>query len=316
MNAIGPAEGWCAPSVSENDWHFEEYMNRSEHNCEFEGLPDHTRESRHKIWGYNEVKDLGVENAPLQQSAPNEENKAVLKQEKEATCNVPDPHLLPQQDSLQPLHPYSLPFDENNTQQKFPDDIVAEVAIFIGYPRPLEKHEIRLGRLMKVLDRFLVLGSNTLLDLKKAIDCTSDYQVLDDVSDRSVARDDLCKNRFPSSYFFVHDTFYVDLQTKGAKDITAEIRRWASERSIADMKMADMSATKWVVWEHECMPSFTQFLCDPCYKEFNYDVFGKKIFDYKAAPCYDRRNRRAGPVELQSREAYKENVPVNAGAAF
>lgn len=42
------------------------------------------------------------------------------------------------------------------------------------------------------------------------------------------------------------------------------------------------------------MPSFTQFLCDPCYKEFNYDVFGKKIFDFKAAPCYDRRNRRAG----------------------
>ncbi|KIH44719.1 hypothetical protein ANCDUO_25253, partial [Ancylostoma duodenale] len=73
---------------------------------------------------------------------------------------------------------------------------------------------------------------------------------------------------------------------------------------------------EWVVWEHECMPSFTQFLCDPCYKEFNYDVFGKKIFEFKAAPCYDRRNRRAGPVELQNMEAFKENVPANAGTAF
>lgn len=46
---------------------------------------------------------------------------------------------------------------------------------------------------MKVLDRFLVLGSNTLKDVKKVIDCTSDYQVLDDVSDRTVTCDDLCK---------------------------------------------------------------------------------------------------------------------------
>ncbi|EPB74960.1 hypothetical protein ANCCEY_05936, partial [Ancylostoma ceylanicum] len=121
---------------------------------------------------------------------------------------------------LQPLQPYSFPSDENNIQRSFPDDIVVEIAIFIGYPRPLEKHEIRLGRLMKVLDRFLVLGSNTLMDLKKVIDCTSDYQVLEDVSNRSVTCDDLCKNRFPSSYFFIHDTFYIDLQTKGAKDIT------------------------------------------------------------------------------------------------
>ncbi|EYC24739.1 hypothetical protein Y032_0013g2084 [Ancylostoma ceylanicum] len=377
VNTTGPAGAHYAPTISENSWQFEGFMSCNENNCEFEeGLPDLTRESRLRISGYAEVKDLDMRSPPLQQPMSSGENKEVVfKKEEEATGTLPNPRPL-QHNNLQPLQPYSFPSDENNIQRSFPDDIVVEIAIFIGYPRPLEKHEIRLGRLMKVLDRFLVLGSNTLMDLKKVIDCTSDYQVLEDVSNRSVTCDDLCKNRFPSSYFFIHDTFYIDLQTKGAKDITVDIRRWASERKIADMNMADMSATKivdltcrfgapylynhvgacehlvvitraclrdashpdgpypvpiyegnfrriacagckeetaeWVVWEHECMPSFTQFLCDPCYKEFNYDVFGKKMFDFKAAPCYDRRNRRAGPVELKNIEGSKENVPFNA----
>ncbi|ETN73873.1 hypothetical protein NECAME_13382 [Necator americanus] len=42
------------------------------------------------------------------------------------------------------------------------------------------------------------------------------------------------------------------------------------------------------------MPSFTQFLCGSCYKEFNFDKSGRKLFYFKAAPYYDRRSRRAG----------------------
>ncbi|CAJ0593323.1 unnamed protein product [Cylicocyclus nassatus] len=253
------------------------------------------------------------------------------------------------------------------------DDIVVEIAIFLGYPRPLEKHEIRLGRLMKVLDRFLILGSNTLKDLKNAIDCTSDYQVLENVVDRSITKEDLCKNRYPSSYFFFHDTFYIDLEPEGSKDITVEIRQWATERNIADMKVADMNTTRiidltcrfgapylynhvgacehlvvvtraalrdtshpvgpypvpiyernfrriacagckeetaeWVLWEHECMPCYTQFLCDACYKDFNYDKSGKRIFKYKAAPWYDRRSRKTGPLDLQKMKIFKGEPP-------
>ncbi|KHJ96796.1 hypothetical protein OESDEN_03240 [Oesophagostomum dentatum] len=234
------------------------------------------------------------------------------------------------------------------------DDIVVEIAIFIGYPRPLEKHEIRLGRLMKVLDRFLVLGSNTLKDLKDVIDCTYDYQVIEDISGRSVKKEDLSRNRFPSSFFFIHDTFYIDLEPEGAKDITAVVdltcrfgapylynHVGACEHLIVITRAALRDAShpkgpypvpiyernfrriacggckeetaEWVVWEHECMPSFTTFLCDSCYKEFNFEKgTGRRIFNFKAAPCYDRRNRRAGPVELHNLDCFKESASVGA----
>ncbi|KJH48416.1 hypothetical protein DICVIV_05461 [Dictyocaulus viviparus] len=167
-------------------------------------------------------------------------------------------------------------------------DITAEVSAYVGYPRLLEKDEIRLGRLLKIQYRFLIMGSNTLKELKDAIKCPGDYQVFDDVSERRVNVDDLpkvqyrflnmgsntlkelkdaikCpgdyqvfddvserrvnvddlpKNRYPSSYFFIHDTFYIDLESKGAQDITEGIRTWARERGRGEMKVADMNTTR------------------------------------------------------------------------
>ncbi|KAK6059261.1 hypothetical protein COOONC_03111 [Cooperia oncophora] len=48
----------------------------------------------------------------------------------------------------------------------------------------------------------------------------------------------------------------------------------------------------WVVWEHEGIPSPVQYFCDSCYKDFNFDTYGKKIFSFKSAPLYDRHNRK------------------------
>ncbi|KAE9421262.1 hypothetical protein Angca_004954, partial [Angiostrongylus cantonensis] len=124
------------------------------------------------------------------------------------------------------------------------NDIVVEVSIHVGYPRPLEKEEQRLGRLLKVVDRFLVLGSNTLKELKNSIDCRADYHVFDDVSQRFLTDEDLCKYRYPSSFFFIHDTFYIDREPKGSQDITEKIRTWATEREIGETKVADMNTTK------------------------------------------------------------------------
>lgn len=251
------------------------------------------------------------------------------------------------------------------------NDIVAQVSVHVGYPRPLEKQEVRLGRLLKVLDRFLILGSNTLKDLKDAIDCPADYLVFADVSERPVTDDDLCKNRYPSSFFFFHDTFYIDMEPDGAQDITSEVRAWANERCLGETKVAYMSESRivdlkcrlgapylyvhagscehlvsfnnlalrdkchptgpypipifernsrrivcagckeltaeWVVWDHESTPSPVQYFCDPCYKDFNYDIKGRKTFDFKAAPLYDRHSRRTDITErTNSREDTRE----------
>ncbi|PIO52648.1 hypothetical protein TELCIR_26044, partial [Teladorsagia circumcincta] len=96
---------------------------------------------------------------------------------------------------------------------------------------------------LKVLDRFLILGSNTLKDLKNVIECPSDNHVFEDVSERAVSDEDLCKNRYPSSFFFFHDTFYIDLEPKGSQDITREIRSWAAERGLGKTEVADMNST-------------------------------------------------------------------------
>ncbi|VDO38097.1 unnamed protein product [Haemonchus placei] len=97
---------------------------------------------------------------------------------------------------------------------------------------------------LKVLDRFLILGSNTLKELKNAIECPSDNHVFEDVSERPVSNEDLCKNRYPSSYFFFHDTFYVDVEARTSYDITSEVRSWALERGLGKTEVADMNTTR------------------------------------------------------------------------
>ncbi|XGW23097.1 hypothetical protein V3C99_005385 [Haemonchus contortus] len=248
------------------------------------------------------------------------------------------------------------PSKDEQSNEYYSNDIVAQVSVHVGYPRPLEKQEVRLGRLLKVLDRFLILGSNTLKDLKNAIECPSDNHVFEDVSERPVSNEDLCKNRYPSSYFFFHDTFYVDVEAKTSYDITSEVRSWALERGLGKTEVADMNTTRivdlkcrlgapylylhvgacehlitfnnvtlrdtwhpnglyplpifernsrriacagckevtagWVVWEHENMPSPIQYFCDSCYKDFNFNVHEEKLFAFKAAPLYDRHNRK------------------------
>ncbi|KAK5979558.1 hypothetical protein GCK32_010160 [Trichostrongylus colubriformis] len=246
--------------------------------------------------------------------------EVLVKEEPEETF-FPPPLISSSSDSI-PSKISSMKQDQSGDRSS---DIVAQVSIHVGYPRPLEKQEVRLGRLLKVLDRLLMLGSNTLKDLKNAIECPSDNHVFEDVSERAVSDEDLCKNRYPSSYFFFHDTFYIDLEPKGSQDITSEVRSWAIERGLGQTNVADMNTTRiadlkcrlgapylyvhagacehlisfnslalrWVVWEHEGMPSPVQYFCDSCYMDFNFNTYNKKVFSFKAAPLYDRHNRKA-----------------------
>ncbi|VDM62458.1 unnamed protein product [Angiostrongylus costaricensis] len=261
--------------------------------------------------------------------------------------------------------------EENSTECSNLNDIVVQVSIHVGYPRPLEKEELRLGRLLKVVDRFLVLGSNTLKELKDSIDCPADYYVFDDVSQRFLTDQDLCKQdlqflelhmflvkelfgykqftlgdiffqyRYPSSFFFIHDTFYIDLEPKGSQDITEMIRTWATERGLGGTKVADMNTTnddvhptgpyplpfyelntrriscagckmatsEWVVWNHESTPVPVQYFCESCYNDLNFDVFGERTFNFKAAPLYDRHNRKTDFVEREHFDAVDNAVP-------
>ncbi|KAK6726751.1 hypothetical protein RB195_004832 [Necator americanus] len=261
-----------------------------------------------------DVKDVEIGSEQLNSHSTLKSSEMMPKDAKLETNPLPEATVSSHSNTIHPFQSYSPPFAANITQQSFPDDIVAEVAVFIGYPRSLEKHEIRLGRL-------------------NVIDCTSDYQVFDDVSDRPLTNEDFCKNRFPSSYFFIHDTFYIDLEPEGAQDITVEVRRWASERKIAEIKVADMNTTRIVdvtcrfgapyLYNHVGACEHLVVITRAALRDVNHpsgpyphvlaarrrqlnglcgnmSVCRVSHNFYVAAPYYDRRSRRAGVLDMQS----------------
>ncbi|GMT00755.1 hypothetical protein PENTCL1PPCAC_22929, partial [Pristionchus entomophagus] len=130
-----------------------------------------------------------------------------------------------------------------------PNEIIVTSSIYYGYSRPLQYDERRLGRLMKVTDKLQLLGSSTLLDVKNAFQCPSDVSFAQDMSTILPHPQYLAKYRFPNSYFFIHDTFYVDDSVCDAEytDLSEIVREWARDKSfIGVMKVASMSKTRLV----------------------------------------------------------------------
>uniref|UniRef100_A0A915IHN8 snRNA-activating protein complex subunit 3 n=1 Tax=Romanomermis culicivorax TaxID=13658 RepID=A0A915IHN8_ROMCU len=75
--------------------------------------------------------------------------------------------------------------DENESIGKIYEspDVILTVFMTRPYNKPLEKHEIRLGRLLSMDCVFHVLGSQKLTALRDKINCLSDWSVLEDYSE-------------------------------------------------------------------------------------------------------------------------------------
>ncbi|PAV75290.1 hypothetical protein WR25_03650 [Diploscapter pachys] len=158
------------------------------------------------------------------------------------------------------------------------NNLIACVSVYMGYNRCLEKVEQRLGRLLKVAFRLYLLGSNTLSDLKRSFFCAHDNdfsvnameqrpklhdmhkvrrcpwqinEILFPVEQYTWIKNNELQFRFPSSFFFIGDTFYVD--TMGSDptgislkmtDISEPIRSWAADRGLGVYKVASIHETK------------------------------------------------------------------------
>ncbi|EGT34867.1 hypothetical protein CAEBREN_17858 [Caenorhabditis brenneri] len=143
---------------------------------------------------------------------------------------------------IKPLIPIEL--------DKLDKDLIISVSVYLGYTRQLQYHEIRLGRLLKVTDRLELTGDHTLLDLKNAFSCPADFAFTEDFSEKKPTIQDFAKNKWPSSMFFIHNTFFVELQDNPEwEDPSLTIRTWAAKRnylgpmhvaSMADMKLGDL----------------------------------------------------------------------------
>uniref|UniRef100_A0A8R1E848 snRNA-activating protein complex subunit 3 n=1 Tax=Caenorhabditis japonica TaxID=281687 RepID=A0A8R1E848_CAEJA len=123
-------------------------------------------------------------------------------------------------------------------------DLIISISIYLGYTRELEYHEIRLGRLMKVTDRIELTGENTFEDLKNAFSCPADYAFCQDFNEKNPTIDAIAKKKFPSSMFFVHDTFFVDENSPNESALL--IQKWAErQKSVREFHILPMT-TKFV----------------------------------------------------------------------
>ncbi|EFO94516.1 hypothetical protein CRE_13263 [Caenorhabditis remanei] len=120
--------------------------------------------------------------------------------------------------------------------EKCEDDIVMIVDAMTPYNRILLSNELRSSRLLKPQMKFLVRGDSLLSDLRQRLSCQSDTIVpLENGSELEPQNfDNSTAERFPSSFIFIHDTFYVDSSAENAKDISFPIRRFMEQKEIFD----------------------------------------------------------------------------------
>ncbi|CAI2348768.1 unnamed protein product [Caenorhabditis sp. 36 PRJEB53466] len=119
---------------------------------------------------------------------------------------------------------------------KCADDFVITVDALFPNNRMLQSMELRSSRLLKPASKFLLRGDTTLFDLRRKLCCMSDTVVpLDNGVELEPPNLDMSTAfRYPSSFIFIHDTFYVDSAAENAQDISFPIRNFMQQRKIFD----------------------------------------------------------------------------------
>ncbi|KAK4877913.1 hypothetical protein RN001_010419 [Aquatica leii] len=93
---------------------------------------------------------------------------------------------------------------------------------------------------LKFSHEIIVLGSNTLEQLRDAILCSSDLGLCVEVTEKPTPVVDP-KTVYPSGFFFIDNTFYNDFRNPSSIDYSEVIRTWAQDRDIAPLHVATMS---------------------------------------------------------------------------
>lgn len=89
----------------------------------------------------------------------------------------------------------------------------------------------------------VLLGSNTLTDLRDKILCTNDVGCSINID--SIHKSDLKpKELYPSGLIFIDNTFYNDFRNENAIDYSEVIIKWGESRNMTDFKKAKMEETK------------------------------------------------------------------------
>uniref|UniRef100_A0A0M3IA18 snRNA-activating protein complex subunit 3 n=2 Tax=Ascaris TaxID=6251 RepID=A0A0M3IA18_ASCLU len=108
------------------------------------------------------------------------------------------------------------------------NDIVVTLVICKPYNHVPQPHERRALRI-KPYWRFRLRGATTLIEMHSLFKCSADYGATMDVVETIPKLTDLNKFKYPSSFMFIHDTFYVPQHF------------YISEHSLSQLDMSKMT---------------------------------------------------------------------------
>ncbi|XP_076004035.1 snRNA-activating protein complex subunit 3 [Genypterus blacodes] len=93
----------------------------------------------------------------------------------------------------------------------------------------------------------VMTGSHSLADLRDAICCVSDLQVIGEFSNTpDMVPDFISKDHFKSAFFFFEGVFYNDMRFPECQDISSTTIEWATSRNFPAYSQAKMEDTRLV----------------------------------------------------------------------
>lgn len=115
-------------------------------------------------------------------------------------------------------------------------DVVITCTIIVPHNKILSTEETRNSRLLTAERKIMLRGDSTLMSLRQKILCICDSVVaLEDGHELDPI--DQSKTHmvlYPSSFIFIHDTFFVDYSMPNARDISEPIRQFMARKPIFD----------------------------------------------------------------------------------
>lgn len=122
------------------------------------------------------------------------------------------------------------------------NDFVVTINILRPHNRALDGLERRNLRLSSQW-KYVLRGENSLLDVHALFKCSSDYGTKSDLGDVVPKVEDFNFMRYPSSFLFIHDTFYVSDYYTGMAEVVQQI----SETPLTELVDISEPIRKWML---------------------------------------------------------------------
>uniref|UniRef100_A0A0K0F096 snRNA-activating protein complex subunit 3 n=1 Tax=Strongyloides venezuelensis TaxID=75913 RepID=A0A0K0F096_STRVS len=138
------------------------------------------------------------------------------------------------------------------TYPKVNDDLPEDFVVTVSFFRPMMNKWKRPNYPKRIVHfveekKYQFRGDNTLLDLRDTILCSWDLVNTKPASNEFLQPEECFGTLIPSSFLFIHDTFYIDLCRPNAKNLAAEYKKFFDKKPhlfVEELKIKSMVDVK------------------------------------------------------------------------